>query len=194
MSTNPTPAEDYRAIAAHFTGLVRGVTDPHTWDGPSPVEGWTARDVVRHLIDWFSGFVQDGASVRLPAGPSPDEDPEAAWVTFSNAVQELLEAPATAARTFRNPHTGEMPLVAAISQFFTPDVFMHTWDLARATGQDDTLDPARCADMLAGMEPIGDMVRASGQYGPRVAVPPGADAQTQFVGFIGRDPNWTAST
>ena len=27
-----------------------------------------------------------------------------------------------------------------VDQFFTSDVLFHTWDLARATGQDDTLD------------------------------------------------------
>ena len=75
-----------------------------------------------------------------------------------------------------------------MSRFFTGDVFMHTWDLARATGQDDTLDPARCAEMLAGMEPIEELMRGSGQYGPRVEVPDDADAQTRMLGFIGRDP------
>ncbi len=78
----------------------------------------------------------------------------------------------------------------AVSQFFTGDVFMHTWDLARATGQDDTLDPERCAVMLAGMEPIEDAMRGSGQYGPRVEVPDDADVQTRLLGFIGRDPEW----
>ena len=69
-----------------------------------------------------------------------------------------------------------------MSQFFTGDVFMHTWDLARATGQDDTLDPERCAEMLAGMEPIEDVMRGSGQYGARVDVPPDADVQTRLSG------------
>ena len=54
----------------------------------------------------------------------------------------------------------------AIDQFYTADVFMHTWDLARATGQDDRLDPTFCAELLAGMEPIEEILRASGQYGP----------------------------
>ena len=90
-----------------------------------------------------------------------------------------------------NPHIGEVPLDQAIDRFYTADVFMHTWDLARATGQDDRLDPELCAEMLAGMEPIDEMLRASGQYGPRVPVPADADAQTRLLGFIGRDPAWT---
>ena len=40
------------------------------------------------------------------------------------------------------------------------------------------------------MEPIEDAMRASGQYGPRVAVAADADVQTRLLGFIGRDPAW----
>ena len=78
-----------------------------------------------------------------------------------------------------------------VDQFYTSDVFMHTWDLARATGQDDRLDPEYCATLLAGMEPIEQVMRSSGQYGTRVPVTGDADAQTKMLSFIGRDPGWT---
>jgi hypothetical protein len=67
---------------------------------------------------------------------------------------------------------------------------MHTWDLARGAGLDDRLDPDACADMVEGMEPMADVLAASGQYGPRVPVPDDADAQTRLLGLIGRDPSW----
>src|SRR3712207_1825889 len=38
------------------------------------------------------------------------------------------------------------------------------------------------------MEPIDDLLRSSGQYGPRVTVPDDADVQTRMLAFIGRDP------
>ncbi len=41
------------------------------------------------------------------------------------------------------------------------------------------------------MEPVEEIMRSSGQYGPRVAVPDDADARTRMLGFIGRDPFWT---
>jgi uncharacterized protein (TIGR03086 family) len=115
----------------------------------------------------------------------------AAWHVHAAAVQELLDDPAYAGRMLSNPHLGDVPLPDAVDRFYTADVFMHTWDLARATGQDETLDAETCAAMLAGMEPIEDAMRSSGQYGPRVDVPPDADAQTRMLGFIGRDPNWS---
>jgi uncharacterized protein (TIGR03086 family) len=106
-------------------------------------------------------------------------------------VQRLLDDPATAERRLVNQHVGELPLDVAIDRFYTFDVFMHTWDLARATGQDDRIDEAMCGHLLAGMEPMEGMIRASGQFGRRVPVPGDADARTRLLGFIGRDPSWT---
>jgi uncharacterized protein (TIGR03086 family) len=105
-------------------------------------------------------------------------------------VQALLDDPATVEKEFSNPHTGNLPLDQAIDRFYTTDVFMHTWDLTRATGQDDTLDPTLCAELFEGMQPIDELLRSSGQYGPRVPVPDDAPAQDRMLGFIGRDPAW----
>jgi uncharacterized protein (TIGR03086 family) len=179
------PAEFHRWVAGGFTARVEGTTD---WDAPAPVAGWRARDVVGHLVEWFPGFLASGAGITLRPGPSAAEDPVSAWRSHRDQVQALLEDPATADRVLSNPHTGDLPLGPAISQFYTADVFLHTWDLARATGQDETLDPALCAEMLAGMEPMDELLRSSGQYGPRVPVPDDADVQTRLLAFIGRDP------
>jgi len=105
-------------------------------------------------------------------------------------VQELLDDSATAEKVLDNRHIGQVPLPEAVDRFYTNDVFMHTWDLARATGQDDRLDPEFCAQLLAGMEPIAELLQTSGQYGAPVKVPADADAQTRLIGFIGRDPGW----
>ena len=121
-----------------------------------------------------------------------EEDPAAAWLAHAAAVQALLDDPGTADRLLQNPHLGELPVDQAIDRFYTTDVFLHTWDLARATGQDDRLDPQLCADLLAGMEPIDELLRSSGEYGARVPVPSDAGAQDQLIGFIGRDPYWVA--
>jgi uncharacterized protein (TIGR03086 family) len=126
---------------------------------------------------------------------SVDVDPVTAWHELADGVRALLADPATSGKVLSDRHVGDVPLDRAVSQFFTADVFMHTWDLARATGQDDTLDPDRCAALLAGMEPIEEVMRESGQYGPVVHdVPADADPQTRLLAFIGRDPNFRPST
>jgi uncharacterized protein (TIGR03086 family) len=185
--SDPTPSEEFSEVAAGFGRLVEGAP-PDAWERPAPVEGWVARDVVRHLVEWFPSFLEGGAGISLAPGPSVDDDPVGAWRTLQDGVQDLLDDPATADKVLTNPHIGEVPVPQAVSRFFTGDVFLHTWDLARATGQDETLDPERCAVMLAGMEPMDELLRSSGQYGPRVPVPDDADVQTRLIAFIGRDP------
>jgi uncharacterized protein (TIGR03086 family) len=183
--TLPTdPAERHRAVSAEFTARVRGASD---WDAPAPVAGWCARDVVGHLVEWFPDFLKTATGLVLDLGPPPGVDPVAAWQVQADAVQRLLDGPQAATR-FQHRMVGELPLPDAVDRFYTTDVFMHTWDLARATGQDERLDPQTCADLLAGMAEIEELLRSSGQYGAPVPVPEDADVQTRLLGFIGRDP------
>jgi uncharacterized protein (TIGR03086 family) len=138
MALSDRLAERHRQIGGQFTDRVRGTRQ---WDAPTPVAGWVARDVVGHLTGWFAEFLSGGAGIKLPHGPSVYEDPVATWQVHCDAVQALLDDPATGSLVLTNPHIGTMPLARAIDQFYTADVFMHTWDLARATGQDARLDP-----------------------------------------------------
>lgn len=177
-------AERHRAIAATFTARVLGTSN---WDAPAPVDGWRARDVVAHLVEWFPPFLTAATRLELAKGPAAEDDPVTAWQEHCASVQRLLDGP-LATTPFDHPHVGAMPLPEAVDRFYTTDVFLHTWDLARATGQDETLDAVTCAELLAGMEPIESVLRASGQYGPRVPVPDDADVQTRLLGFIGRNP------
>lgn len=180
------PAEEHRRIAGEFTATVDG-TPEAAWDNPAPPEGWVARDVVRHLVEWFPAFLQS-VEVSLPKGQSVDDDPAGAWHTHTEAVQALLDDAELAGREFEFPHIGRMPLERAVDMIYTSDVFLHRWDLARATGQDETLDPDKCAGMYEGMLPMDEVLRQSGHYGPRVEVPDDADPQTKLLAFIGRTP------
>lgn len=187
MTTQPSYADRHRAAAARFTEVVEGVRD---WDVPTPVKEWTARDVVAHLVEWFPGFLQGGSGERLEPGPSVTEDPVGAWAHQRDQVQALLEDESRAGATYRSEMLGEMPLGQLVDQFYTADVFMHTWDLARATGQDDTLDERVVAPMYEGMRGMEQMIRGSGQFGEEQPVADDASLQDRFIAFIGRDPAW----
>ena len=178
-------ADEHRRIAGEFTATVDGV-DPAAWDHPAPPDGWDARDVVRHLVEWFPAFLHGATGITLANGPSVDDDPAVAWRTQTDAVQALLDDPDTADRVHDLPHIGQMPLAQAIDMIYTGDVFLHRWDLARATGQDEILDPVKCAQMLEAMLPMDEALRQSGHFGPRVEVPADADVQTKLLAFIGR--------
>jgi uncharacterized protein (TIGR03086 family) len=177
-------------VAARFTARVAEVP-ADAWERPAPPAGWTARDVVRHLVDWVPA-VMGRAGIDLPAPPpatpTVDDDPLAAWTALAGALQAALDDPATAARTFDAGPPGELRVDAAISMLVTGDVAVHTWDLARAVGLDDEIDPVVAAEMLAGLAPLDDVLRRSGHYGPKVELAPGASVQDQLLAFLGRDP------
>ena len=177
----------FRAVAAGFTARVEAVP-AGAWDNPSPCAGWRARDVVGHLVEWVPPFLHGGAGVELPVIPPVDEDPVLAWATLRDGLQVVLDDPVTSASTFSNPHTGTHRLDDAIGQFVLGDVLVHTWDLARATGLDESLDPDEVARMAAGVEAMGDALEKSGQYGPRVAIDDAADVQTRLLALTGRRP------
>jgi hypothetical protein len=67
-------SDRYRKVAAQFTQRAKAVPDG-AWDNPAPCDGWVARDVVRHMVEWIPGFFQSNADLELPTPPSVDEDP-----------------------------------------------------------------------------------------------------------------------
>ncbi|SMC87878.1 TIGR03086 family metal-binding protein [Janibacter indicus] len=181
-------ADRYRSAADGFARRVAGTSD---WDSPTPVAQWRARDVVGHLTSWLPALVASGCEVRLDPVPSAEEDPVGAWAGLDAQIRSLLDAPATEEVVFQHEHIGRMPLPQMLDQYFTSDVLFHTWDLARATGQDDRLDEDYLAGALAGMQAQAEMIRASGQFGQEQPVPDDASVQERFFAFIGRDPRWT---
>ena len=70
-----------RTLADDLTRRVEAVP-ADAWDRPAPCEGWTARDVVRHLVEWMPAFFLAGWDVEVPPMPSVDEDPVAAWAAL----------------------------------------------------------------------------------------------------------------
>jgi len=176
--------ERFERIAARFTDRVHTVAR-EAWDSPSPCEGWTARDVVGHLTEWITGFLGPHG-VPFPAVPSVEDDPVGAWDAVHGAVAAALADPALASRAVETPF-GTQSLAEAVDVAVTGDVFTHTWDLARATGQDDALDRQQLERMMASMGDVPEeLLRGDGMFGPALDVPEGADLQTRFLAYLGR--------
>lgn len=67
------------------------------------------------------------------------------------------------------------------------DTLIHGWDIARSVGADETLDQEVVSACLEILEPLALMLCATGMYAPPVGVPPGASAQQQLLGIVGRE-------
>ena len=81
---------------------------------------------------------------------------------------------------------GEQPFESLVGRLLCADTLIHTWDLARATGQDDRLDEEAAERALDFLTPIDDAIRGPGGFAPKLKAPPGADARARLLAFTGR--------
>jgi uncharacterized protein (TIGR03086 family) len=179
-------SERYRKVAAGFTRRVDAVPEG-AWDNPTPCEGWVARDIVGHLVEWLPAFFFGTWDIAHPPIPSAAADPAGAWHALNTAIQAALDDPAVATLE-RETHMGRSTFEQTINTICTADVLIHTWDLARAVGLDETLDADEVHNWVEAMEPTDALLRGSGHYGARVAVAGDADEQTRLIAFLGRRP------
>lgn len=179
-----TAADAHRTHAARFTELVENTRD---WDAPTPVQGWRARDVVTHFTQWLPGML-GSLGVDFPEGR--EIDPVAAWAELRDHVQALLDDPERASHQVTGFDGQQTTVADLLGQYYVPDVFMHGWDLARATGQDDTLDPDTAGEMVDGMSQQVEMLRESGQFGHPTLLDESHATQDRLIALIGRDPQW----
>lgn len=187
MTDRKQLAEHHRAVCANFTRLVSGTKD---WTVATPVPEWQAVDIVRHIIEWSRGLFGAAEGLDFAPIPSIDADPAVAWNAHVEQMQLLLDSGRSEDISLPAEPFGGAPLLQAVEQYYVPDVFMHSWDLARATGQASGLDQATCAAMLQGMEGAETQLRASGQFGTRQPVADDASSEDKLAAFIGRNPQW----
>ncbi|GAB3294829.1 TIGR03086 family protein [Epidermidibacterium keratini] len=182
-----TPSRRHADWARGFAQQIDNVTD---WSAPSPVEQWAAVDVVEHLLAWPVGLLRDWAGIELT--DDADATPAERWRRRSAELQSVLDGEAGRRTVEVGPFAGTS-VAELIDRLYSADVFMHTWDLARAAGHDPQLDPAYATQLLEGMRQMEQVLRDSGQYGAPYPTT-SADPVEQLMAFIGRDPPWSAAT
>jgi uncharacterized protein (TIGR03086 family) len=176
-------ADRYRTLARSMAQTIAGVPDDQ-WEAATPCDGWTARDLVGHLVDtsgMFLGFI----GKEVSRAPSVDDDPAGAFTAASGAVQGALEDPATASQEYDGMF-GRTTFAKGVDGFLSADLVVHRWDLARATGQDETLPPDEVQRVHELLAPMDEKMRGPGAFGPKLDPPPGADEQTKLLAFLGR--------
>lgn len=114
------------------------------------------------------------------------DNPAAAFGAIREVVQRVLDDPKT------------LPEVANyVDLAVSFDLPQHGWDLAKATGQDATMDPEEVELLwtsLSQAPEVWDWQRENGWYASPVAVPEDAPLQDRVLGLVGRDPRWTSQS
>ena len=178
-------AQRYRRLRDSFASKVAAVP-VERWDNRSPCEDWTALDVVRHVVE-TQGRFEELFGRTLEPGPDVDEDPHGAFLAATDQVQARLEDPVTA-KAEREGHFGRTTFEEAIDRFQCLDLIVHGWDLARAAGLDEHIDPADVEWARTTAHGLGDAMRSPGTFGPPIDAEPDASDQDKLLAFLGRQP------
>ena len=153
---------------------------------------WTVQSLINHAfaVQVFGTSVlsktsPDMASMGNVDHALPSEGAEAAFKSITDTTLAALKR-ANLEETVETPF-GAMPGGNFIMIPIT-DMIIHRWDLAKATGQNATIDNALAELGIQVLTPAVAGGREGGFFGPEVTVPASASAQDRLLGLSGRTP------
>lgn len=169
------------------------------WTAKTPCSEWVLRQLVNHLIGIPVVLARTAAGERLtPEEFSPDvmaeidrvgEDPRTSFDAEAAAALSVCAQPGALAGVCVMAR-GEVP-TAVLAKLAASDCLVHSWDVARATGQDAAI-PTDLAEfalefMRSFVSPNARGAQFS-HFAPPVAVGDDASATDRLVAFLGRQP------
>jgi uncharacterized protein (TIGR03086 family) len=164
------------------------------WSLPTPCSEWDVRGLVNHVV------TAQVVSEKLLHGASRDETVAMIGTDFvgDDPVGVFTRSVRAEAAAFREagalelivPHPAfDMPATQLL-EFRIGDLLVHAWDLARAIGADETLDPVVVDAVLESLLPLAEALPASGAFGTgrSGALTDQAPKQLRLLDLCGRRP------
>jgi uncharacterized protein (TIGR03086 family) len=162
------------------------------WTGPTPDTEWDVRTLTNHVLVealWapplLDGLTIADVGARFD-GDQLGEEPKAAWTAAATAAVAAASSPGALDRAV-HVSFGDISGQEYITQLLC-DHLIHGWDLARAIGADERLEPDLVEFATAYFEPQAGDWRAAGIFGPAQPVMAEADGQARLLALTGRRP------
>jgi len=187
---------DFDPPVRQLRALLLGVTDEDL-TAPTPCPGWTAGDLLDHIMGLSWAFTQAARKVTDGPGLSdPPPQPSAANLPphWRSRLHVLIEKLATAwkdpaAWTGTATAGGVTMPASAMGVVAMNEVVMHSWDLAQSTGQEFAADP-RILEALIEFLSQGPAEGTPGLFGPVVEMEDEVTLLEHALSLAGRDPSW----
>jgi uncharacterized protein (TIGR03086 family) len=190
-----TTSEQVQPLAAAVDRVVADVPDD-ALGAPTPCPEFDVRALADHMLGTVEAMRRIGAGEELdpddPWGTSGDHLTESWRDDLRARLRGFAEAWDDEAAFEGEAMGGTMPK-QMIGQMGFAEVLLHGWDLARATGQELSLDTGVLEAARAVMDQIGEMGRSQGAFGELVEVPQHAGDLERVLAEAGRDPAWTSA-
>lgn len=182
----------FEGVVEQNASLVAKAT-PDTFDKQTPCSSFNVKGLLNHIVGGNHMFatIAAGGKVETSAG-APDlvgNDPSGAYLASKEAVLGALRDPASFERNWEFPF-GTMPAFQGLGIMLMEST-VHGWDLAKALGQDATIDPTLATMILEGAKQgINPEFRnADGNpFALAIDVPDDASPTDKLVAFLGRKP------
>lgn len=165
---------------------------PGDLTNPTPCLEWNVGELLRHVLGGEAAYV-----VLLHGGDADDFRavtaayvlPEDLGITARESARQLIDAfaaPGALDGMVRHP-VGEIP-ARRLAGMRVTEWLVHGWDLARAIGADDALDPEIAAALYAELSQRAEGLVASGYFKRGSGAPAGAGITTRLLDLLGRGP------
>lgn len=183
-TTTSQPASEGRRVlelAERFGPAIATVTD---WDAASPCDGWTAHDVLDHVVDTQRDFLAErGADL----GPRPGGRGTELWRQRLAALRPVL-TDETLLATEYDSYFGPTTVGATLRGFHAMDLVVHRWDVVRSQARDDVWADDELDLVEERLEALGETIRMEGLCAAPIDVPEDAPRQARLLGRLGRRP------
>ena len=188
-NTEPPPVDAVFLRGVSFFDEVLSTIPADSWNAPSPCEGWSARDVVGHVVGTMTKglAVLTGAEYQSgPSEPGEQSDPVTRWPEIRDRLRDAVRT-APLEREMDSPQGRRS--VADGLRFPAADLAVHAWDVAAAAGRHVELPEELRAHVVATCQQVPeDVLRSPGRFGPARQAPTGADETTKLMAWLGRAP------
>jgi len=160
------------------------------WHDPTPCTDWDVRTLVNHVTVeqlWVPPLA--GGSTVADVGGRLDgdqlgTDPVATWETAVTDSVSAFTAPDALAGTVMLS-AGARPMVEYCWEM-TTDALIHSWDLARGIGTDESLDAELVELVYERTLPMAEHLQETGMFAPPVPVPADSPLLTKLLALFGR--------
>jgi uncharacterized protein (TIGR03086 family) len=175
----------YKRVADGYDRILRGV-HADQWGLPTPCSDWNVRQLAVHVVETHRRVYSIVDPDGTPSDLGDEDDVIGAWELATSAILSAL-ADSQRAGQLVQTRSGEQPFSYLADGLLSIDTLCHTWDLARATAQNEELDADVVAALHETLLPMDDAIRVPGGFAPKIESADDASEQTKFLNFAGRE-------